>query len=440
MTVRRVMHALLGALLFSLFAVGQTLTGNVKNATTGKPAAGDEVILLKLGQGMEEAGHTKADSKGNFSFTLDDTQSPHLVRAIHQDVTYHKMAPPGTTSVDVDVYDVGKKIDGIEVVADIMRIQAEQGQLDVTREFAVQNSSKPPLTQMNERNLEFYLPEGAQIGESSAMTGHGNPLKTAPTQEAERNRYSFNFPLRPGITQFQLTYQLPYTGSANLDPRSLYPLQHFVAIVPKSMEFAAAQGANFKPMNDPNQPDANVQLASAPEEGQSLAFKISGEGTLQARVEAGGTQGGGAPSQNDNRPGGGLGPPSDAPDPLQQYRWYILAGFTIALVVGAIFVASRRRAVRSAAPAKDRVPAFEDEYEEPKITDASVERTSTTRVVVTEPSPSRSALLEELKEELFRLEVEHKQGEISQQEYDKTKSALDQMLQRALKRAAANHG
>ena len=74
----------------------QTLTGTVKNATTGKPAAGDEVILLSLGQGMEEAGRTKADAKGNFSFKLDNAQGPHLVRVIHQEVTYHRMAPPGT--------------------------------------------------------------------------------------------------------------------------------------------------------------------------------------------------------------------------------------------------------------------------------------------------------------------------------------------------------
>ena len=45
-------------------------------------------------------------------------------------------------------------------------------------------------------------------------------------------------------------------------------------------------------------------------------------------------------------------------------------------------------------------------------------------------------LLEALKEELFQLEVEHKQGHISQQEYEKTKAALDQTLQHALKREA----
>jgi hypothetical protein len=43
-------------------------------------------------------------------------------------------------------------------------------------------------------------------------------------------------------------------------------------------------------------------------------------------------------------------------------------------------------------------------------------------------------LLDALKEELFQLEMEHKQGSISQEEYNKAKAALDQTLERALKR------
>jgi len=45
-------------------------------------------------------------------------------------------------------------------------------------------------------------------------------------------------------------------------------------------------------------------------------------------------------------------------------------------------------------------------------------------------------LMEGIKEELFQLEVERKRGEITQAEYDKAKSALDQTLERALKREA----
>ena len=100
--------AILAVLLLALSASAQTLTGTVKNATTGKPSAGDEVVLLSLGQGMEEAGRTKSDAKGNFSFKLD-AQGPHLIRVIHQEVTYHRMAPPGTTSVEVEVYERQRK-------------------------------------------------------------------------------------------------------------------------------------------------------------------------------------------------------------------------------------------------------------------------------------------------------------------------------------------
>ena len=62
----------LAGIFFLLISVSsaETLTGTVKNGTTSKPAAGDDVVLIKLGQGMEEAGRTKTDAKGNFSFQL----------------------------------------------------------------------------------------------------------------------------------------------------------------------------------------------------------------------------------------------------------------------------------------------------------------------------------------------------------------------------------
>jgi hypothetical protein len=438
----------LATLLLTSLAASQTLTGTVKNSTTNKPAAGDEVVLLKLGQGMEEAGRTKADAQGHFSFKLDDAQSPHLVRAIHQDVTYHSMAPPGTASVELEVFDVGKKIDGITVVADIMRIQAAQGQIEVVREFGVQNTSKPPRTQMNERNLEFYVPNGAQIIEDSATatTENGNPLKSAPVPEGEKNRYSFIFPLRPGLTRFEVAYQLPYSGSANLDPKSVYPLEHFVVMTPKAMQFAAAAAsAGFKLINYPNEPEASVQVASNTKTGQNLAFKVSGEGTLEAPQEAGAqgqgqeqsAEGAQTPSPGtraNNRPGGGLGPPIDAPDPLQKYRWQILGGIAAALILGGVYVAVRQQ---SAARARARqtpgssLPAAmqEDDYES-----AEIPATHTARP--TGAARPTSMLLEGLKEELFQLEVERRQGQISQAEYEKAKSALDQTLERALKREA----
>jgi hypothetical protein len=420
-------------LLLSSFGVAQSLTGTVTNGTTGRAAAGDEVILLGLGQGMEEVARTKTDAKGNFSFKLDDSQSPHLVRANHQEVTYHRMAPPGTTSLELQVYEAGEKIEGLEVIADVMRVQTGQSQLEVTREFAVQNSSKPPRTQMNVRNLEFYVPEGATIGECSAATEHGNPLKTAPRPEGEKNRYSFFFPLRPGITRFQASYVVPYNGSASIDPRSIYPLQHFVAIVPKSMDFAAVSGANFKSMNDPNQPDANVQVASATTVGQALSFKISGRGTLQARVETGGSQGEAPSAQS-----GSSSRDGDVSDPLQKYKWYIISGFVSVLLAGAIYAGSRQRAAHRlhTSPEGQKGPLKESDAQYEIVESTSAETSSVPGLHPPTPPTSSSMLMEGLKEEFFLLEVEHKQGKISQLEYQNAKGALEQMLERALKREA----
>jgi hypothetical protein len=53
------------------------------------------------------------------------------------------------------------------------------------------------------------------------------------------------------------------------------------------------------------------------------------------------------------------------------------------------------------------------------------------------PEDRSALLLGALKEEIFQLEVEHKQRRISQQEYEKAKAALDQTLERAAKRGVA---
>jgi hypothetical protein len=434
-------------LMLASFAAAQTLAGRVKNSTTGKPSAGDDVVVFKLDQGMEEAGRTKTDAKGRFSFKLGDAQTPYLVRAIHQGVTYHRMALPGTaSSVAIDVYDVAKKVNGIGVVADIMRIQASHGEIAVTRDFGVRNTSNPPRTQMNERNLEFYIPDGAQLVENSgtAITENGAPVKSAPVPEGEKNRYSFIFPLRPGLTRFEMTYKIPYSGSANLDPRSIYPLEHFMVMLPKSMQFEAAPGSTgFKLIRFPNVPDAMVQTASNTTDRQNLAFNISGEGTLESGRQSG-TEGpeqrdrstAGAPAaQSGNRPGGGLGRPIDAPDPLQKYRWWILGSSAAMLLIGGVYVASRQQA-KSRAYVRQKVnssllAATLEEGHYDSTESGILEATHA-------PSAARanSVLIAGIKEELSQIEMERKQGQISQAQFERVKAALDQTLDRALKREA----
>src|ERR1700761_3863984 len=75
--------------------IAQNITGTVTNGTTGKPAAGAEVTLLSLSQGMQEIGTAKTDAQGRFSFPAPkDVQAPHMVRVTHEGVSYFPQGGP----------------------------------------------------------------------------------------------------------------------------------------------------------------------------------------------------------------------------------------------------------------------------------------------------------------------------------------------------------
>src|ERR1700750_1745202 len=151
------------ALPFSAFAAS-TITGTITNGTNNKPSSGDTVTLIRLAQGMQEATHTTTDGKGHYSLDVPD-EGIHLVRVTHEGANYFKPAPPGTQSVDIDVFNVAAKVPGVTLEADVMRLQTESDgkSLRVVQHFFLKNDSTPPRTQFSDNTFEFTLPEGAAI-------------------------------------------------------------------------------------------------------------------------------------------------------------------------------------------------------------------------------------------------------------------------------------
>ena len=305
--------ALLAAIFSLAFAsaAAQTLTGTVTNGTTGKPAAGDEVIIINLANGMDVGGSTKTDSNGKFSFKVT-VPGPHLIRAVHQGVNYHQMAPPGVNTADVQVYDVATKVADLSVTADVIRFQADSGTMQGVRLFVVSNTSSPAKTQMNDHNFEFYLPAGAKIEQLQARSPNGQPISAEAVPQAEKNRYAIAFPLRPGETQFQVEFTLPYSGEIKIDPKPLYPAAHLVVVLPKTMQFKATNPSSFQSMQDPNQGDSNVEVAQQTKPGQQLGFTLKGNGVI---TESAGETASGAAQQQDQQQAQGrgtIGPAADS--------------------------------------------------------------------------------------------------------------------------------
>ncbi len=384
---------------------------------------------------MDVGGSTKADSAGKFSFKIT-VPGPHLIRAVHQGVNYHQMAPPGVNTADVQVYDVTTKVADLSVTADVLRFQADSRAMQGVRLFVVNNTSSPPKTQMNDHNFEFYLPAGAKVEQLQARAPNGQPIPadavSDPEKTSEKNRYAIAFPLRPGETQFQVEFTLPYSGQIKIDPKPLYPAQHLVIVLPKAMQFKAANASSYQSMQDPNQSDSNVEVAQGAKPGESLAFTLQGTGTIdESPGET--ASGAAAPEQQpqaqgqDNRPGGGLGAPIDAPDPLKKYQLWILGGFAVLLAIGGWVVTKRQPAASMTATSAATIGA-------PSSDSGAVLRSAAAAAASGTAAPKSSMILEALKEELFQLEVEKKQGKITPADYEKAKAALDQTLERALKR------
>jgi hypothetical protein len=406
----------------AIAASAATLTGSVRNGTTGKPAAGDDVILLKLAGGMQEESRGVTDAGGRFSLEIKDAAAAHLVRVVHQKVNYHQPVPPGTSSLQVEVFDSAPRLAGVSGSIDLMRVQtdpASSSLLQVTEMLGVKNLSSPPKTQMSERSFEFWLPPQAQIDSAMAAGPGGMAVNTAPAPLPEKGHYAFIFPLRPGETKFQISYHLPYAGEANFAPRLSYGAENLAILLPSSMQFSPAQPGAFQREIEEN--GIVVQVAKNVPAGKAPAFRVAGSGAIP-RDPVGGGEDSGQAAQNgaaaaappSNRPGGGLGTPEATPDPLQPYHWYILAGLATLLAGGAVWVVNRPRSQSSLAARESR--------------DISAA-----------PALDRAALLlEALKDELFQLEAERLESKISPQEYTRAKSALDETITRALRRRSSS--
>lgn len=401
-------------------AFADNITGTVTNKTNNKPAVGDDVVLIRLAQGMQEAARTKTDARGHFTLEIpsSETQAIHLVRVTHDKANYFRPAPPGTQSVEVDVYNAAAKVKGVAGEADVMRLQTDPSgkSLQVVENFFVKNESSPPLTQFSDRPFEFYLPAEAVVEGSAALSPGGMPVQASPVPLGDPNHYAFIFPIRPGETRFQITYKLPYDGSLKFTPRIAIPTDTVAIMMPKSMTFSAGGSAAYSPVTEETTAQTYVARNVIP--SQTLDFTISGTGQMPRDAGAAATAGdsgqpapdaSGASAATDTRPGGGLGTPVDPEgknDPWAKYKWWILGGLGLAMAAGAgLLLKSPAQQPRT-------------------IADPTVPSTVATG----------SSMIAAMKEELFTLETDRLEGKITESEYAQQKAALEVVLRRALAR------
>jgi len=398
--------AVIFGLLVSAGASAAQITGTVTNATTNKPSVDDEVVLLSLSTSMEEVAKTKTDSRGRFALNVPDDNGQHLVRVLHQNVHYFQGVPPGATTVDITVYDAATQVEGLITDARVFHLQASGGSMDVQELYILNNQSQPPRTKIGNQTFAITLPDGAEMGQASLTGSSGMPVPVATVPSGAKDRYAYDFPIRPGQTRFEVTYKIPYSGSHEFVLKAESALSELGVLLPKSMKFNGTSPAFSQ---DRDEEGLAVFFAKNLTANQEVKFFVSGEGLIFDAAQGG----------NSNQPAGESSgsPISSSSSGTHGLLWFVV-GALVVLIVGGAFVMWRKGAGARAGAAPD-----------PRAAKAA----SKAKAQAQTAKPERD-ILEALKDELFQLETDRVSGKISQEEYEKSKAGLDTLFRRQMKK------
>lgn len=423
----RVLFASLLLCLLASSAFPGTLTGTVKNGTTGKPAAGVDVILLQLSAGMQPVANGKTDAQGGFKFEHADVGvAPMLVRAVYRGVNYHEPVPPGKNSAEVQVFDPTDKPSAIRVTNHAVILQPNGAELLVGEEFTIENKTQPPLAfYRNDGTFNFSIPEAAQFNQASAWGSTGMPTAQG-TIDKGKNQMAIAYAFRPGENGVRFSYKIAYPGSQlSLHNVSPYSVGRLIIAAPPSVQ-VSGEGLSSAGQDQGFSVYTRENVAA----NAVVAINVSGTAPMPASGQGGtpaAAQSAGGPSDAAQNPGvnsrqdtGGSDAAATAtalPARLDSLKWILVGGFVALFALGFAYLLRRPQMAVAGAPAEAAVAV-------PPVPPAAKSAAASVADVNREVRGS----LDELKDTLFRLELRRQAGTVSEQDYARERKRLEQVL------------
>jgi hypothetical protein len=397
------------ALLVSAAATAAgTVSGIVHNGTTNKPQAGADVILLRLQGGMEAVATTKADAQGHFQFDRPELGAqPMLLRVQYRGVNYHEPVPPGAATANVEIFDNTQDPGTIQVTHQEIVLQPNGQTLLVGEEFIIENQTRPPVAFYRaDGTFTFSIPTGAQLNQVSAWGASGMPLVQG-TIDKGKNKSAIAFPFRPGQNGVRMSFEMPYpSNETTVHTTAPYRAQRILVVVPPSVQVLSA---GFQPAG--SQQGWNIYSRENVAANTPLDIAVSGTAppSSGAGDSAGAPAGAGDaqnPSVNSRAEEGAESGGTLLSGRLEDLRWILTGGMAVLFALG-LALLIRKPAPKEAAAEKtkkDSSPALAD-------VDRQVQGS-----------------LDEIKENLFRLELRRQAGTISEEEYARQRGRAEKIL------------
>ena len=415
-----------------------TVRGTVKNGTTGQAGVGVELTLIAPMGGMQELAHAKSGAQGEFTFDHPNLGTqPMLVRATYHGIHFNAMAPPGTSTLQVDIFEPSKDPKTIDVPSHFVVFQPNGDTLKVAEEYQVENKSQPPYAYFRtDGTFDFVLPERGELQGVQAEGPSKMPLTQVPIDK-KSNRYSIAFAFRPGDNSVRYSYALPYPNHATtLKIPAVYP-GRVVFVAPPGLQ-VAGDGLSAAGQEQ----GMNLYLRQDVPAGTLVAVSVSGTASANASAGAEGAPQG-REAQDAAAESGGAAIQA-VPGRLDSMKWPLLGGFALVFAVLA-YLLSRKTVVAVGLGETATEAATTGKPNKPNTRPAGEPSSGASAPPAEAQAPSNGAAsmsdldaaigtsLDALKESLFRLELRHQAGTITEEEYARERAKAEKIL-RALVR------
>jgi hypothetical protein len=269
--------------------------GGLINGTNSSliPAHVDlDVISLNNGMSIVKSG--KTDREGRFRFDGVPTDAEIMIRANYESasyITHTVFDKSGKAFAEIKVYETTKSMNGIKVQAMQVAIQSSGNRLQAVETISFDNQTKPPQTFMNEEgNYRFSKPSDIlEVPEMRVSApGSSMPLTQTPLESPDGQSYYSIYPLRPGVTTFEVRQFLPYQSNNYIfRKRFFYDVNAFdVGVTPRDIILS---GEGFNKIQADGQKNFSVYRAGRIKAGTEVVFMLSG-GTISLGTQTpGGT-------------------------------------------------------------------------------------------------------------------------------------------------------
>jgi hypothetical protein len=407
-----------------------TAHGTVVNGTRGKPEAGVEVILISLQGTMQPVANTKTDAQGQFSFDYPGIGAqPMLIRAVYKGVMFHQPLPPGQDTVSVDVYEPSQSFKTVSVTSHVVIFQPNGSSLTVGEEYAVQNDSKPPVVYFRAAgSFQLPLPKGANLKQISASGPSGMPVIQAPIDNG-KGKYAIAYAFQPGESDIRLSYDLPYPNdAASVKLPTAYGGRLLVAAPPS----VTVTGDGLQAAGQ--EQGMNIYQRDPVEAGTTVAVSLSG--TAPPPSASNGNDAGGQTQADGGQTSGTL---QVVPGRLDGLKLPLILVMIVVFAIGAFILARKQVAVTAAgdAPISGAIPAQKPAEKTVQTVQKAVRQEGSSKASAAAPSVAASMAsldtatgqsLDGLKDMIFRLELRHQAGTISEEEYTRERARAEKIL------------